>query len=78
DLPGKETIERLLNSTADSRSVRLSAEQIERLIDGLFTAFLTRGLQPDHEPNAFGLEIEGWIDCLNVAERHREESPTKS
>ena len=78
DLPDKETIERLLNSTADSRIVRLGADQIEQLIDGLFTAFLTRGLQLDHEPDAFGYEIEGWIDCLNVAELYQEESPTES
>ncbi len=49
-------------------SLSLSPEQIEFIHDRLFDIFLERGLEPDSEPNSFGIWIESLLDVFNPYE----------
>lgn len=68
DFPDRNMVEGMLAGSAGLKFVDLDVEMVHKLIDGLSTEFMKRGLQPDHEPNSFGYEIEDLIDSLTVDE----------
>ncbi len=46
-------------------SVDFNDEEIEKILDELTNAFVSRGIDQTYEPNEYGLQIERLIDVFN-------------
>lgn len=46
---------------------RLSMANIEELCTLINDEFMTEGILPSFEPNAYGLELEALLDAVNIA-----------
>lgn len=69
-----EEILRIRNSPLASRIAgvesvrRLSRDVREQIVEELSDEFCEKGLKPDSEPNAYGLEMEDLIDACGLAQ----------
>jgi len=71
----------------DGRDLRELPRHIrEKIVDELGEEFSAKGLKPDSEPNAYGLEIEALTDACGLAwddrhdpsgERHTDDPPPR-
>jgi hypothetical protein len=49
----------------NSSTLDLNEEEIEKILDELTTAFVSKGVDQTYEPNEYGLQIERLIDIFS-------------